>query len=58
MCNPIHEIVGDRKGICPLALIISAAYSIVEPNPEPVISYSKFTPTGTETELTFKEATE
>lgn len=55
MCHPIHSIIGEKKGICPMALIVAAAASIVEPDKEPAISYSEFTPTGTTTTLTFKE---
>lgn len=57
MCKPIHDIIGDQKGICPLALIISAASSIVDEDREPKISYSTFFPTGTETTLMFQEKT-
>jgi hypothetical protein len=54
MSYPIHEVMGQKKGICPLALIIASASAIVEKDKEPVISYSNFTPTGTETTLKFK----
>jgi hypothetical protein len=55
MCHPIHEVMGQKKGICPLALIISSASSIVDKEKEPAISYSSFTPEGTTTLLSLDE---
>lgn len=55
MSYPIHEVMGQKKGICPLALIVASASNIVDDTKEPVISYSKFTPDGTKTVLTFKD---
>lgn len=54
MSHPIHEVIGQKKGICPLALIVASASSIVDKEREPVISYSNFTPTGTTTTIRFK----
>ncbi len=53
MCDPIHEIIGDAKGICPMALILASASAIVEQEKVPEIEYSKFLPTGTITNLKF-----
>ncbi len=55
MCHPIHEILGQKKGICPLALILSSASSIVDGEKEPTLEYSEFTPTGTVTILNLKD---
>ena len=55
MCDPIHDMMGlDTKGICPMALIIAAASSFVPYDKTPSISYSKFSPTGTATDLKFE----
>ncbi len=51
MHQPIHEVMGQQKGICPFALIISAASSIVGEDLEPQIKYSIFNPKGTETQI-------
>jgi hypothetical protein len=53
MCNPIHEIMGDQKGICPMALIMAASSSIGDDAKVPEMSYSTIHPTGTATELKF-----
>lgn len=51
--DPIHEIIGDQKGICPMALIIASSTAIAD-NSKPIeIDYSTFTKTGTKTELQF-----
>ena len=55
MCHPIHEVMGQKKGICPLALIIASASSIIDDTKEPELSYSQFTPTGTVTILNLKD---
>lgn len=55
MCDPIHDIIGDQRGICPMALIIAASGSVSGTQPEPEIDYSNFHPTGTTTVLTFAE---
>ncbi len=56
MCNPIHEVMGDAKGICPMALIVAAASAFVSTDKVPVISYSRILPTGTSTDLKFETA--
>ncbi|NHJ47068.1 MAG: hypothetical protein FK733_04700 [Asgard group archaeon] len=53
MCDPIHEMIGDQKGICPMALILTAAGSIADNSKEPQIGYSTFTKTGTITNVKF-----
>ena len=53
MCDPIHDIVGDEKGICPMALIIAASGSVSGDQQTPEIEYSTFHPTGTKTVLKF-----
>ncbi|MBD3190408.1 MAG: hypothetical protein GF308_07175 [Candidatus Heimdallarchaeota archaeon] len=53
LCDPIHEMIGDQKGICPMALILSAAGSIADNTKEPEIEYSEFHPTGTITKVKF-----
>ncbi|MBD3351980.1 MAG: hypothetical protein GF364_10890 [Candidatus Lokiarchaeota archaeon] len=55
MSYPIHEVMGQKKGICPLALIVSSAINIVDEDSEPVIAYSEFTPDGTKTTLRLKK---
>lgn len=55
MCNPIHDIIGDAKGICPMALIIAASGSVSGEQQMPEIEYSTFYPTGTSTLLKFKK---
>lgn len=55
MCNPIHEIVGDQKGICPMALILASASSVAKIEKVPEMTYSEFMPTGTITNLKFVE---
>jgi hypothetical protein len=55
MCNPIHEMIGDQKGICPMALILSAAGSVADNTKEPIIDYSTFTKTGTVTNIKFDQ---
>jgi hypothetical protein len=55
MHDPIHTLMGlDAKGICPMALIVAAASSFVPYDKTPAISYSKFSPTGTATDLKFE----
>ncbi len=56
MCHPIHEIIGQQKGICPMALILTGAGTIVDPTKDVTMEYSLFTPTGTETVVKFSEA--
>ena len=52
MSHPIHDMIGGQKGICPMGLIVAAASSIAdEEGKVPEISYSKFFPDGTSTEL-------
>jgi len=58
MSYPIHEVIGQKKGICPLALIVASASNIVDNTKEPEISYSQFYEKGTSTKLKFKEAGE
>ncbi|NHJ87659.1 MAG: hypothetical protein FK734_19515 [Asgard group archaeon] len=53
LCDPIHKMIGDKKGICPMALILSSAGHIADNTKEPVIEYSTFTPTGTITTVKF-----
>ena len=52
-CDPIHKMIGDQKGICPMALILSAAGHIADNSKEPIIEYSTFNPTGTVTNVKF-----
>ena len=52
-CDPIHKMIGDQKGICPMALILTSVASIADDTKEPEISYSDFTPTGTATLVKF-----
>lgn len=54
--DPIHKEIGDQKGICPMALMLTAAGSIVDKNLEPEIEYSEFHATGTTTRLKFNPA--
>ncbi|TFF97247.1 MAG: hypothetical protein EU547_04805 [Promethearchaeota archaeon] len=49
--DPIHEIIGDQKGICPMALILASASAVTDDIGEMEINYSDFTPTGTNTSL-------
>jgi hypothetical protein len=56
MCHPIHEIIGQQKGICPMALILTGAGTIVDSTKDVTMEYSTFTPTGTETIVKFIEA--
>ena len=58
MCNPIHEMIGDQKGICPMALILSAAGTVADNTKEPEIGYSTFTKTGTVTNVKFDKEPE
>ncbi|NHJ85132.1 MAG: hypothetical protein FK734_06695 [Asgard group archaeon] len=53
LCDPIHKMIGDQKGICPMALILSAVGHIADDTKEPVIEYSTFTPTGTITTVKY-----
>lgn len=55
MSYPIHEVMGQKKGICPLALIVASASNIVDDTKEPEIAYSVFTEDGTKTVITFKD---
>lgn len=57
LCDPIHKMIGDQKGICPMALILSAAGHIADDTKEPTIKYSIFTPTGTVTNVKFDKDT-
>ena len=52
-CDPIHKMIGDQKGICPMALILTSAAHIADDTKEPVIEYSVFSPTGTTTHVKF-----
>ena len=52
-CDPIHKMIGDQKGICPMALILSSVGHIADSTKEPIIGYSTFTPTGTITRVKF-----
>ena len=56
-CDPIHKMIGDQKGICPMALILTSAAHIADDTKEPVIEYSTFTPTGTVTKVKFDTET-
>ena len=58
MCNPIHDMIGDQKGICPMALILSAAGTVADDTKEPEIGYSTFTKTGTVTNVKFDKEQE
>jgi hypothetical protein len=58
MCDPIHGIMGDAKGICPNALVTAAASAVVETEKVPVIEYSRLSDTGSFTDLKFVEKTE
>jgi hypothetical protein len=51
--DPIHKLIGNQKGICPMALILSSAAHIADKTKEPTINYSTFTPTGTITNIKF-----
>ncbi|MBD3194022.1 MAG: hypothetical protein GF317_03135 [Candidatus Lokiarchaeota archaeon] len=52
--DPIHEIIGDQKGICPMALILASASAVGQENGKvPEMNYSEFHPTGTTTKLKF-----
>ncbi|MFW9923629.1 MAG: hypothetical protein ACFFDW_10135 [Candidatus Thorarchaeota archaeon] len=53
LCDPIHKMIGDQKGICPMALILASAGHIADDTKEPVIEYSTFNPTGTVTNVKF-----
>lgn len=55
MCNPIHDMIGDQKGICPMALILASSISVIDTELEPEMEYSEFMPTGTETILKLKK---
>ena len=55
MCDPIHKLIGEQKGICSMALILIAAGSIADPTKEPTIEYSQFQPTGTTTIVKFAQ---
>ncbi len=55
MCHPIHEIIGQQKGICPMALILAGAGTIVDSTKDVNMEYSSFTPTGTDTIVKFAE---
>ena len=55
LCDPIHEMIGDQKGICPMALILASAGSIADDSKEPLIEYSTFNPTGTITNVKFDQ---
>lgn len=54
LCDPIHDIMGDAKGICPNALTIAAASAIIDYDKVPEIDYSKLTPTGSLTTIKFE----
>ncbi len=55
MCNPIHEIMGlEAKGICPMALIVAGSSAFANQGKNVEMEYSKFTPTGTSTKISFK----
>lgn len=56
MCHPIHEIIGQQKGICPMALILAGAGTIVDSTKDVTMDYSSFTPTGTDTIVKFAAA--
>ncbi len=56
MCHPIHEIIGQQKGICPMALILAGAGTIVDSTKDVSMEYSSFSPTGTDTIVKFAEA--
>ena len=56
-CDPIHKLIGEQKGICPMALILTSAAHIADDTKEPVIDYSIFTPTGTRTKVRFDTET-
>ena len=58
MCNPIHEMIGDQKGICPMALILASVGSVADNTKEPEIGYSTFTKTGTVTNIKFDQEIE
>ncbi|TXT62100.1 MAG: hypothetical protein BAJALOKI1v1_1030016 [Promethearchaeota archaeon] len=50
--DPIHEIIGDAKGICPMALILASSSAIADDDSKSIeINYSEFTPTGTSTDM-------
>ena len=53
LCHPIHDLIGNQKGICPMALILTAIGSIADNSKEPTIEYSNFSPTGTVTTVKF-----
>lgn len=53
LCDPIHKMIGDQKGICPMALILASAGHIADNTKEPTIEYSDFHPTGTVTNVKF-----
>jgi hypothetical protein len=53
LSNPIHEIIGDQKGICPMALILASSTAIADESTPIEIDYSSFTPTGTKTDIHF-----
>ncbi len=53
--DPIHEIIGDQKGICPMALILASASAVADESGSININYSEFTPTGTNTKLTISK---
>ncbi|TXT56170.1 MAG: hypothetical protein BAJALOKI2v1_620004 [Promethearchaeota archaeon] len=55
MCNPIHDMIGDQKGICPMALILASSIAITDAEIEPEMQYSEFSPTGTKTTLKLKK---
>jgi hypothetical protein len=57
LCDPIHNLIGDTKGICPMALILTAAGTVGDSSVEAQIEYSKFIPTGTVTKVKFIKAT-
>lgn len=55
LSNPTHKILGERKGICPLALTIVSASNIADDTKEPEISYSEFLEHGSVTVIKLKD---
>jgi hypothetical protein len=51
--DPIHEIIGDAKGICPMALILASSSALADDTEDIEINYSEFSKTGTKTDLKF-----
>jgi len=56
LCDPIHKMIGEQKGICPMALILTAAGTVSDDTKEAAIEYSNFIPTGTITKVKFSPA--